>query len=147
MWVVWGDGRQISNEFGRAPLQLPTPTSAYQPFVADVHGTMRSSLIYQFGSSLSSFTFPDISQPLSLDNLCEPRTDPHSNAHVDIDGDCRADLVLSCKDLLLIYLNSDSGFVFSKSVKLPIGSGRVSFTDVNGDVCIIVDLFVREQLI
>jgi hypothetical protein len=95
---------------------------------------MRASLIYEFNVSLSSFTFPDISEPLALDELCTPSTDPHSNAHIDIDGDCRADLIISCQDSLLIYLNTDFGFVFSKKVKLPAGAGRVQFTDVNGDV-------------
>jgi hypothetical protein len=113
-----------------------------QPFIADVHGTMKASLIYHFENSFSSYTYPSVSQPLVLDNLCTPSTDPHSNAHIDMNGDCRADLVMSCQDSLLIYLNTETGFVFSKSVKLPTGAKRVSFTDVNGDVCI---LFVIER--
>lgn len=103
---------------------------------------MKSSLVYYSANfTLSSYTHPDLFLPFVLENHCSvdfaASNQPHSNGMVDIDGDCRADLVVSCpgSDVIFIYLNTvDNGFVFSKSISLPKGAGRVSFTDVNGDV-------------
>jgi integrin alpha FG-GAP repeat containing protein 1 len=75
---------------------------------------------------------------------CSP-INPHSNAFVDLDGDCLAgfspidvDLLITCKkdnDLYFqVYINKKNlGFVFQQETKLPEGSGQISFADMNSD--------------
>lgn len=64
---------------------------------------------------------------------------PHSNAFVDLDGDCLADLVFVCSKssgskLIQIWTNRrDQGFVLSHEADLPSGAGPLSFADIDGD--------------
>ena len=67
---------------------------------------------------------------------------PHSNAFVDLDGDCLADLFLTCADgsnparvtSFQIWTNKKSaGFQLSARLEAPSGVGAISFTDVDGD--------------
>ena len=60
---------------------------------------------------------------------------PHSNAFIDINGDCLSDLILiSEKDdrkILEIWIaDLHSGFIFDQSFFLPIGAGQISFFDI-----------------
>ncbi|GFE54800.1 T-cell immunomodulatory protein [Babesia ovis] len=68
---------------------------------------------------------------------------PHSSAFVDIDGDCRSDLVLLIQDGQNRYLqiwqshvdNNQTKYVSDESmnIQLPKNHGQVSFVDINGD--------------
>ncbi|KAK1939444.1 putative T-cell immunomodulatory protein-like protein precursor [Babesia divergens] len=68
---------------------------------------------------------------------------PHSSAFVDIDGDCRADLVLLVehgkKRYLQIWQADADGHQMKytrnpeKDIQLPQHHGQVSFADINGD--------------
>ncbi|KAJ2385581.1 hypothetical protein GGI05_004654 [Coemansia sp. RSA 2603] len=66
--------------------------------------------------------------------MCRPAT-PHSSAFVDLNGDCLADLFVVCdgNEEYQIWTNSDAGFVFSQSGKLPSNAGPVTFADMNSD--------------
>lgn len=82
----------------------------------------------------------DISTLISPAPSCK-LLNPHSNAFVDLDGDCLADLFLTCQDpdgssqpVFQIYINKkDQGFQLAQSGKLPRGAGQVSFADVDRD--------------
>ena len=60
---------------------------------------------------------------------------PHSNAFVDINGDCLSDLVVVTQDtnnqVLEIFINTPGpNFVASDTVPLPIGAGQISWADI-----------------
>ncbi|KAG8833578.1 hypothetical protein FRC17_010402 [Serendipita sp. 399] len=66
---------------------------------------------------------------------------PHSSAIVDLDGDCSADLFLTCKTpgsdriSYQIWLNDPSGggFKLGQTGLMPKGAGMVSFADMDRD--------------
>ncbi|CAO3614596.1 unnamed protein product [Cunninghamella echinulata] len=64
---------------------------------------------------------------------------PHSNAFVDLDGDCLADVVFVCENsdksqTVQIWINQrEEGFKLSQSFKLPTGAGPLTFADMDGD--------------
>ncbi|PFH53586.1 hypothetical protein AMATHDRAFT_137318 [Amanita thiersii Skay4041] len=64
---------------------------------------------------------------------------PHSNAVVDLDGDCLADVFLVCDDgrgnlSYQIWVNKkDDGFVLSQQGSLPSGTQAISFADIDRD--------------
>lgn len=66
---------------------------------------------------------------------------PHSNAFIDLDGDCLADLFLVCQDdtsssglSYQIWKNAkDSGFELAQTGSLPAGTGQISFADMDRD--------------
>jgi integrin alpha FG-GAP repeat containing protein 1 len=64
---------------------------------------------------------------------------PHSNAFVDLDGDCLADLVFVCskssgsKSIQIWSNRRDQGFILSLEADLPTGAGSLSFADIDGD--------------
>ncbi|KAJ1662166.1 hypothetical protein IW140_006035 [Coemansia sp. RSA 1813] len=74
------------------------------------------------------------SASLNTTEMCKPAS-PHSNAFVDLDGDCLADLFIVCEggEEYQIWRNSGTGFEYSQNGKLPSNAGPVSFADVNAD--------------
>lgn len=64
---------------------------------------------------------------------------PHSNAFIDLDGDCLADLVFVCskssgsKSIQIWSNRRDQGFTLSREADLPTGAGPLSFADIDGD--------------
>ncbi|KIJ44161.1 hypothetical protein M422DRAFT_30662 [Sphaerobolus stellatus SS14] len=64
---------------------------------------------------------------------------PHSNAFLDFDGDCLADVFLTCEiadePFFQIWLNSPEGegYYLGFEGKLPRGSGRITFADMDRD--------------
>ncbi|KAG2226834.1 hypothetical protein INT45_005799 [Circinella minor] len=63
---------------------------------------------------------------------------PHSNAVVDLNGDCLADLVFVCQrtgyQSLQIWTNErDEGFKKARGLNLPTGAGPISYADIDGD--------------
>jgi integrin alpha FG-GAP repeat containing protein 1 len=70
-------------------------------------------------------------------SVCEI-SHPHSNAFLDLDGDCLADLFLLCnhngKKSFQIWVNQKSeGFRLHSTVDLPQGVGQISFADMDAD--------------
>ncbi|KAJ2786057.1 hypothetical protein GGI15_001724 [Coemansia interrupta] len=151
MQVFRGDGVQ-----GFAgPLDLPLAANAL-PFAFDYRGEGRTDLLgvswdqkdSQSGTSVwahtsASATTANSTDLWQLENfessdnttaMCRPAS-PHSSAFVDLNGDCLADLFVVCdgNEEYQIWTNSDSGFVFAQSGKLPSNAGPVSFADMNSD--------------
>ncbi|KAI8991683.1 hypothetical protein BDF20DRAFT_812771 [Mycotypha africana] len=65
---------------------------------------------------------------------------PHSNAFIDLDGDCLADLLFVCsqsnsnRQFIQIWTNDrQRGFQISQEAELPEGAGPLSFADMDGD--------------
>jgi integrin alpha FG-GAP repeat containing protein 1 len=122
----------------------------WHPFVADVRGNLEPALIAQRStlntaqswhySLNATFEFDFFPQDIKFDKpeqLCTI-AHPHSNAFLDIDGDCLADLFLTCesngKQSFQIWLNrKDQGFVFHSTTELPIGTGPITFADMDAD--------------
>jgi integrin alpha FG-GAP repeat containing protein 1 len=116
----------------------------------DIKGTLEPTLIaqksdanhlqgwsYSFDAS-SEFDF--IPQDIKLDKPTEICTisHPHSNAFLDLDGDCLADLFLNCekdgKKYFQIWLNrKERGFVLHSTTELPAGTGSITFADMDAD--------------
>jgi len=119
-----------------------------QPTLVDFYGNMRPNLLgYPFNPNSSynlhvwKFNNTSVStEPVTLKDettgkeLCKISL-PHSNAFIDLDGDCLSDLFVTCEDgTYEIWKNTvDKGFVFSKSGKLPDNTGPISFADMDGD--------------
>ncbi|KAG0364322.1 hypothetical protein BC939DRAFT_458332 [Gamsiella multidivaricata] len=146
-------------------ITVPSATP-HQPMAFDYNGDMLTDLLgyafegYQAGASslsvwknvYSQATPGKIFEVAPMNFTGEPGpactlSDPHSSAFVDINGDCLADIFLTCYDAVkdqhsyVIYVNNkDQGFSFGASGLLPAGSGQVAFADIDGDGA--VDLVV-----
>ncbi|PPQ97975.1 hypothetical protein CVT26_003124 [Gymnopilus dilepis] len=145
-----GDGFDTSN-----PLSLP-PSTLPQPIPIDVDGDLKidllgitptstgsSDTIYQIWQNVWNASSSD-SQLFKIQDapFKGPQcaiANPHSNAVIDLDGDCLADLFLVCDDgrggkTYQIWINSkDDGFFLSQSGPLPSGTQSISFADLNRD--------------
>ncbi|KAH9961067.1 hypothetical protein BC827DRAFT_354011 [Russula dissimulans] len=132
------------------PLILP-PSTLAQPISFDSDGEMRIDLLgLQPGSSqlkmwknvwnasnpsgpLYEITNPPFSGP-----QCRI-ANPHSNAVVDLNGDCVADIFLVCDDGLgqksyqVWISNPDANFTLAQSGSLPAGTQSVVFADMDRD--------------
>ncbi|KAG0210115.1 hypothetical protein BGX28_009656 [Mortierella sp. GBA30] len=139
-------------------VQVPSSTSQ-QPLTFDYNGDMQTDLLgyafqgYQAGVSPLS-VWKNVYTPgvpgkifevAPMNFTGEPGpactlSDPHSSAFVDLNGDCLADIFLTCFDAAknqhtyVIYVNNkDEGFSFAVSGFLPEGAGQVTFADMDGD--------------
>ncbi|KAJ7778659.1 hypothetical protein DFH07DRAFT_730793 [Mycena maculata] len=144
-----GGGFDTSN-----PLSVPSSVLA-QPIPIDVDGDMKIDLLGITPSSQgSSSPFQvwqnvwNASQPHSpLFSVTDPLfqgaqctlASPHSNAVVDLDGDCLADVFLLCDDgkggkTYQIWVNNKTeGFSLASQGAMPSGVQTVSFADVDRD--------------
>ncbi|ORY34008.1 hypothetical protein BCR39DRAFT_518106 [Naematelia encephala] len=127
---------------------LPKATTS-QPMVFDADGTLRASLLgfeareedavartWLSNGSGMILQSPPLHSNEGMCNLANP----HSSAFVDMDGDCRPDLVLDCETphttqrFIQIWLNRGSGgYELTRTYDLPRGSGALSFADMNRD--------------
>ncbi|KAJ6620330.1 hypothetical protein B0H10DRAFT_2163572 [Mycena sp. CBHHK59/15] len=137
------------------PLSVP-PSTLPQPIPIDVNGDMKIDLLGMTPSSQGSSSSPfqvwqnvwNASQPHSpLFNVGDPLfkgaqcslANPHSNAVVDLDGDCLADVFLVCdnghggKTYQIWVNNKTDGFSLALQGSLPSGVQAVSFADVDRD--------------
>jgi len=130
-------------------IEVPSSTNI-QPTLLDYYGNMHPNLIgYPFNvtesnqSKLHIWKFNDNGveiEPVTIKDdekgkeICKFSA-PHSNAFIDLDGDCLSDLFVTCENgTYEIWKNTvDKGFVFSRSGKLPDNTGPVSFADMDGD--------------
>ncbi|KAJ7246549.1 hypothetical protein B0H12DRAFT_1203288 [Mycena haematopus] len=141
--------------FATNPLSVPA-SALPQPIPIDVDGDMRIDLLGMTPSSQDNSNSPfqvwqnvwNASEPLSpLFNVGDPLfkgtqctlASPHSNAVVDLDGDCLADVFLLCDDghggnTYQIWVNNKTdGFSLALQGSMPSGVRSVSFADVDRD--------------
>ncbi|KAK9767766.1 hypothetical protein K7432_002149 [Basidiobolus ranarum] len=148
MRLYLGNGE---NEFSQSYTTLPSATLA-QPIALDYDGNMRTDLIgypSDKPTQLSIWKNTVTNDPAKLfevipftpagGQVCKI-SNPHSNAFIDLDGDCLADLFVTCKDtdsgptLFQVWTNNKNGqFKLGQQGTLPDGAGPVSFADMDGD--------------
>ncbi|KZS98847.1 hypothetical protein SISNIDRAFT_403326 [Sistotremastrum niveocremeum HHB9708] len=133
----------------------PPPATLAQPIPLDSGGNMLVDLLgvpYEAsstlklwknqinGSTVPAELFELVDAPLSGGIPCIP-DNPHSNALVDLDGDCIADLFLLCQPETMFgpqsfqfwINNKTSGFKISASGDLPRNIGQITFADMDRD--------------
>ncbi|KEP52797.1 T-cell immunomodulatory protein [Rhizoctonia solani 123E] len=126
-----------------SPRVIP-PSGLAHPILLDSDGNMRLNMLgldpdgemrLWRNNDDTSGTFTLTTSPLSK-RACK-LADPHSSAVVDFNGDCLADLFLSCEDhTFQIWTRSPAsqgGYVLAREGKLPKGAGPVSFADMDRD--------------
>ncbi|KAF7352408.1 T-cell immunomodulatory protein [Mycena venus] len=136
-----GGGFDTSN-----PLSVPA-SALPQPIPIDVDGDMKIDLLGMSPSSQGLQVWQNVwnaSDPLSpLFNVVDPLfkgaqctlANPHSNAVVDLNGDCLADVFLLCDNgSYQIWVNNKAdGFSLALQGSMPSGVRSVSFADVDRD--------------
>ncbi|CAO3663293.1 unnamed protein product [Umbelopsis ramanniana] len=157
MRIYKGNGNDtIESEY----ISLPSAKTA-QPMVADITGDMKSDILgYAWDDKSSQPTlsiWTNIADPANpnsttLFNVSSAQTlfdtadsencvwsSPHSNAFLDLDGDCLADLVFTCtgsngqQSVQFWVNNREQGFKMVQQANLPNGAGPLSFADIDGD--------------
>ncbi|KAF9464632.1 hypothetical protein BDZ94DRAFT_1256197 [Collybia nuda] len=136
------------------PIAIP-PSTLSQPIPIDVDGDMKIDLLgttpskgnsrspLQLWQNVWNATRPesplfDVITPNFHGTQCT-LSNPHSNAVVDLNGDCLADLFLVCDDtrggkLYQIWVNNKAdGFSLSQEGSLPSGVQSISFADIDRD--------------
>ncbi|CAG8731921.1 10108_t:CDS:10, partial [Cetraspora pellucida] len=148
MRVYMGAG---NNTFDLNYYTVPS-SAAQQPIPLDFYGNMKVDLLgHQFGDSSHISIWKNVFNattrtlfevvPMPANGAFQNCTisDPHSNAFIDLNGDCLADLFLTCREsssaplTYQIWTNIKGGFTFSRSGNLPDGTGQISFADMDGD--------------
>ncbi|GLB35509.1 putative repeat domain in Vibrio, Colwellia, Bradyrhizobium and Shewanella [Lyophyllum shimeji] len=137
------------------PITVP-PSTLSQPIPIDADGDLKIDLLGMTPSSKGDSKAPlrlwqnvwNASQPNSpMFDLVTPAfhgpqctlANPHSNAVVDLNGDCLADVFLMCDDgkggkPFQIWVNKkDDGFSLAHQGALPSGVQTISFADVDRD--------------
>jgi len=100
-------------------------------YFVDILGTRDGKTVILLNDGNATFTeatnLPDLPS-LSV---------PNSNAFVDVDGDCHADLILTEKGqdsiMMSIWLYRNDTYKKHASIALPQGVGQISFADFNRD--------------
>ncbi|KAI9596507.1 hypothetical protein BDF19DRAFT_437639 [Syncephalis fuscata] len=150
MRVYLGNGR---DHFDSNYITVPSST-AIQPIPFDFVGDMRIHLLGYPSTNADTLSvwknrpipvgqnttelFDIVKMPQS-DKFCK-LAHPHSGAFIDLNGDCLADLFVTCEDkstdspTYQIWINHKSdGFQLARNGTLPKGAGPVSFADIDGD--------------
>ncbi|THH16940.1 hypothetical protein EW146_g3775 [Bondarzewia mesenterica] len=137
--------------FDMDPIYVP-PSTLSQPIPLDIDGDMKIDLLglRSRGSSSPKIwqNIWNVSEPShSLYTVIDPPfkgiqcklSNPHSNAFIDLNGDCLADIFLVCDDSsgqksFQIWVNNkDDGFSLAQSERLPQGTQSVTFADMDRD--------------
>ncbi|PLW04764.1 hypothetical protein PCANC_28328, partial [Puccinia coronata f. sp. avenae] len=134
---------------------IPIPSSlAAHPLVFDSQGSMAMDLlglpsslpsVFKVWKNQASSAPSNSSTPFSIEEPpfttpinCE-LANPHSNTFVDLDGDCLADIFLTCQEgggeqSYQIWINNKAaGFSLARTGALPFGTKHVSFADMDRD--------------
>ncbi|KAG2020932.1 hypothetical protein CC2G_006216 [Coprinopsis cinerea AmutBmut pab1-1] len=132
------------------PLKVQSSTLP-QPIPIDIDGDMKIDLLGTIpgGEGLQiwqniwneSAPSPQLYEmiPAPFPNVRCKLAHPHSNAVVDLNGDCLADVFLVCdegngKQSYQIWANNkDDGFSLSQKGDLPAGTQSISFADIDRD--------------
>ncbi|KAI0628726.1 hypothetical protein C8Q77DRAFT_1067117 [Trametes polyzona] len=140
--------------FDMTPISAPPSVSA-QPIPMDVNGDLKIDLFGIPSPPTSSSPFKvwqnvwnGSATQTEIFNTIDPNfsgaqctlSNPHSNAAVDLNGDCLADIFLVCDDRssggksFQIWINNkDDGFTLAQQGRLPPGTQAISFADVDRD--------------
>ncbi|EGO21825.1 hypothetical protein SERLADRAFT_363011 [Serpula lacrymans var. lacrymans S7.9] len=143
-----------NDQFDSSPVSVP-PSTLSQPIPVDVDGDMKIDLLgipYTQSNTNSPLmvwknSWNASQTPNSLFDLTTPQfngtqctlSNPHSNAVIDFNGDCLADVFLVCDDgsghkSFQIWINNkDAGFSLAQQGSLPSGVHSISFADVDRD--------------
>ncbi|KAI8608561.1 hypothetical protein BC830DRAFT_1210722 [Chytriomyces sp. MP71] len=147
MRIVWGPTAQDFLDLPPAAPDVP------QPFILDFDGSLQPALLgYPLAdpSQLSvwristnrtvTVTPTDIRNPGTLAPICKSPPN-HSNAFLDLNGDCLADLFVTCLDkqtrrsFFQVWINSrETGFSLAIEQDFPSDvHGPISFADMDAD--------------
>ncbi|EJD06255.1 uncharacterized protein FOMMEDRAFT_139451, partial [Fomitiporia mediterranea MF3/22] len=136
--------------FESSPISVPSSNAA-QPIPLDANGDLSIDLlgIRPGSSSLSIWNnvFNGSDPNTSVFSVTDAPfngatcsiSNPHSNAVVDLDGDCLADVFLVCDDgtgsqSFQIWRNDkNDGFTLAQTGRLPSGLQAISFADIDRD--------------
>ncbi|KAL4399692.1 hypothetical protein ACI68E_004075 [Malassezia pachydermatis] len=133
------------------PITLPA-SDAPHPLLVDASGTLQGELLGHATAKPGTLTLwrrDEATSQYSLEELtmhgdispCQ-LAHPHSSAHVDMNGDCLADLFLVCQGPLssrLSYqiwtarIDEPRTYDLARAGDLPPGTGALSFADMNRD--------------
>lgn len=87
---------------------------------------------YTKNSEKSDFVYEE-TQLYNNQVNCNP-VHPHSNAFVDLNGDCMADIFMVCQETaglsFQIWVNDENGFSLAMQQTLPKGIGQITFGDM-----------------
>ncbi|KAJ3284520.1 hypothetical protein HDU79_008066 [Rhizoclosmatium sp. JEL0117] len=145
MAIVWGGAKDQK-------LVLPPASgTAGQPFVVDFNGTMETQLLGYPSSAPSDLSLWRIQSNRTVSVEKAPLIDkttnktmctfsnPHSNAFIDLNGDCLADIFVTCsqgkRSFFQVWTNSrDAGFSLALEKDLPNDvHGPITFADMDAD--------------
>ncbi|KAI9015217.1 hypothetical protein BC832DRAFT_196876 [Gaertneriomyces semiglobifer] len=147
MRIFYGNGRDAFSHNDYLELSASAFT---QPFVLDFNGTMRPNLLGYTSTDVPETGKMSLWSPVDHGGGAENVTlssngkgackvsHPHSNAFVDFNGDCLADLFLTCDNgdgstSFQIWLNGLEGYRLAREHTFPPGAGQVTFADMDGD--------------
>ncbi|OBZ83458.1 T-cell immunomodulatory protein [Choanephora cucurbitarum] len=140
--VYLGNG---NDTFASETIKLPSAQGAL-PIVLDINGDMKTDLL-GYAKDTNELSIWTNQAPSPLFNLTSASglfnktasdrcrwANPHSNAFVDLDGDCLADLVFVCDGSIQIWTHQrQQGFSLAHEASLPTGAGPLTFSDIDGD--------------
>ncbi|KAI0373228.1 hypothetical protein BV20DRAFT_938200 [Pilatotrama ljubarskyi] len=140
--------------FDLTPITAPPSVSA-QPIPVDINGDLKIDLFGTTSTAPSSSPFKvwqnvwnASADQSDIYRIVDPKfsgtqcklSNPHSNAAVDLNGDCLADLFLVCdgdtpgsKYFQIWINNKDDGFALGPQGRLPPGTQTISFADIDRD--------------
>ncbi|KIJ63277.1 hypothetical protein HYDPIDRAFT_92805 [Hydnomerulius pinastri MD-312] len=150
--VLYKGNHDGSFESASIPVQSSTLS---QPIPVDINGDMKIDLLGTPSSQQSSSnplrawknTWNSSQSQPTLFEIVDPQLNgvqctlasPHSNAVIDLNGDCLADIFLVCdegsgrRSFQIWVNNKDSGFSLAQHEPLPSGVQAISFADIDRD--------------
>ena len=131
------------------PITLPASTRAH-PLTIDATGALAADLLGHVASDPTTLTLwhaaqdTVVTEPLAMHGDGTPPCQlahPHSSAHVDMNGDCLADLFLVCDagrgrlsyQVWTARRDAPRTYDLARVGDLPPGTGALSFADMNRD--------------
>ncbi|OAJ38717.1 hypothetical protein BDEG_22624 [Batrachochytrium dendrobatidis JEL423] len=140
------------------PFVIDYDGQMYPSLLGHVHNQPNNLSLWTFNTTTNLFDIrpSNFTQNSPAGNSCQ-LSHPHSSAFIDINGDCLPDMrsinvsktpIVYCNDADVfltcdkgsgrqgyqIWINSkENGFEFARSGDLPVGSGQISFADMDAD--------------
>ncbi|KAI8089476.1 uncharacterized protein BX664DRAFT_333099 [Halteromyces radiatus] len=153
MKIYFGNG---NDSFVTPALDIPSAKTTL-PMVLDLNGDMKLDLLGyswetgELSAWINTAQSNSTNQTTSIFDLTSASSyfdptftsrcrwaSPHSNAFVDLDGDCLADVVMVCdtngRQSMQIWSNQrENGFKLRQTLDLPSNIGPLAFADMDGD--------------